>query len=312
MLQGEMVEGLMDGCPASRRRPRRPAISFGTDCDVTALDHRLGEYASRVDSALRRARQWTDTLGAEEAPGGEFEPSPSDEPAAASADQDEAATVEAARQFLSDRWRRLGLGRLDTTTTCDDGQAQTQQRHLEAVADALLNFPSSSSAPSLAELSRLCSAVYEANAVRLATVEDGLVHCGGGGGSRGHGGCGAYGGTEARRAAIAALEGRHRHQQQQRAACRGTADCDDDDCDDSDNDDDDAATLVSLGSLGTEEEMLTDGIIGGVGVGLPPPLPLEAICEGEAESSSSSSSGGGSGGSNKKSGPLTAFCSSQH
>ena len=296
----------MDTSPSSRsrRRPRPAAASSGithapADCDATAiaaLDHRLGGYASRVDGALRRARQLTDRAEAYAEAEADFELSPP-APAADHAHHDDATTAEAtARRFLSDRRRRLGLDGSTTSSTCAGQTQRTQtQRRLEAVADALLNFPSSSSpssassssaASSLAELSRLCSSVYESNAVGLATVEDGLVHGGGGYGGYGgggydyeYGGYGTYDGTEARRAAIAALEGRHRHQQL--AAADAEADdygADDCDGDDNDNDgDDDAATIISLGSLGTEEEMLTDGIIG---VGQPPPPHLEAICEG--------------------------------
>ena len=297
----------MDTSPASRsrRRPRPATTSSGiprttpADCDANSidrLDRRLGGYASNVDTALRRARALTDRAEAE-AEEELLEPSPS-VPAVSHAHHDdddgEDATAEAtARRFLSDRRRRLGLDRIGTSTCAGRTQQMQMQRRLEAVADALLSFPSSSSpsssasssASSLAELSRLCSSVYESNAVCLATVEDGLVHGGGGyghysgGDGYEYGGYGTYDGTEARRAAIAALEGRHRHQQL--AAADAEADdygADDCDGDDNDNDgDDDAATIISLGSLGTEEEMLTDGIIG---VGQPPPPHLEAICEG--------------------------------
>ena len=279
---------------------------------VDALGKSLATFSSKVDGTLQRARHLTDQ--AEAAASHAL-----DEGAPSATRSHPAATgASTAAQFLSDQQNRTN---------------RISQR-LEAVADALLQFPADQGGggdiASLADLTRLCASVYEANAVQLAVVEDAMVHGGNGdfyGEIDSNDGMllqGRYDGMDARRAAIAAMERRQM-----------TARPDDYDCCDASaagisvhaaNVTDDASTIGSLGSLGNEE-LLTDGIIGDVGIGTGPSnssrtplgsmsdntalgdganqqakvschyngLPLEAISEGEAESSSSSSGSSGDG-----------------
>ena len=308
------VGGGANSMQSSNNHHSNPNDDVDVSVDAAALGKSLANFSSKIEGTLHRARHLTDQA--------EAAASRVSNGVASSARSHPVATcTSTASQFLSDQQNRTN---------------RIAQR-LEAVADALLQFPASAdrggggSIASLADLTRLCASVYEANAVQLAVVEDAMVHGGNGdffGETDSNDGImrGRYDGMDARRAAIAAME--------RRQMTVGPGDYDDvstavasQPTVNAANVTDDVSTIGSLGSLGTEE-LLTDGIIGddvtkpnssrtplgsishntavGGVIGANHEdsakitchyngLPLEAISEGEAESSSSSSGSGSSG-----------------
>ena len=295
------------GGAMSMQRSNNHLPNDDVDVSVDALGKSLANFSSKVDGTLHRARHLT---GQAEAAASRV----SDGSAPSAGSHPAATGTSTAAQFLSDQQNRTN---------------RITQR-LEAVADALLQFPAhgdEGDITSLADLTRLCASVYEANAVQLAVVEDAMVH-GGNVETESNDEImlqDRYDGMDARRAAIAAMERR-----QMKVGPDGCDHCDSSAAGISvhaANVTDDASTIGSLGSLGTEE-LLTDGIIGDVGTGTGTNssrtplgtmsdntalgdggstnhqdsakischyngLPLEAISEGEAESSSSSSGSSG-------------------
>ena len=126
------------------------------DVDVSVdalLGMSLANFSSNIEGTLQRARHLADQAEAAAS-------RVSDGDASSARSYPAAAATSTAAQFLSDQQNRT-----DRIT-----------QRLEAVADALLQFPASAdqggggSIASLADLTRLCASVYEANAVQLAVA----------------------------------------------------------------------------------------------------------------------------------------------